>query len=147
MVTTISLVDRSAPQVSRAELLAQTPPEILAAFPDVPWRIADLHALRLPVVRIDVENLSWLLELPLWQLNGRRFQVTPVAVATDPSCYPHHYRRVMTADLSYPIHCVEHQERMVALDGVHRLLRARICGHDSIDAMIVSPTELVAISR
>lgn len=131
----------------REELLAQTPAEVADARPGTPWRIADLHALKLPVVQLPVERLSWLLELPLWQEDGKRFQLTPAAVAADPGQYPHHYERVMAADLGCPIHCVEHQGRLVVLDGVHRLLQAQTRGHAVIDAMILTASDLDRISR
>lgn len=141
------VMDRSAPRVSRQELLAQTPIEILDALPSAPWRMANLHALALEVVQVPTKDLSWLLTLPLWQLDGHRFRVTPAAVAADPESYPRHYQRVMTSDLSYPIHCVDHQGRLVVLDGVHRLLQAYIRGRTTVDAMILSSADLDAISH
>jgi hypothetical protein len=46
----------------------------------VPWKIQKPWALELPVRRVVVEELAWLFDLPLWQLNGTRFQVTPSQV-------------------------------------------------------------------
>lgn len=108
--------------------------------------MAELHQLQLPIIEVPVADLSWMFALPLWQRDGRRFQVTPAAVAADPAAYPYHYRRVMSADLSWPIHCVEHAGRLVVLDGFHRLLQAHIRGHDLINGMILTAADLKGIS-
>ncbi|GAA2444214.1 hypothetical protein GCM10010191_71140 [Actinomadura vinacea] len=137
--------DRVAPQVSQEELLAAMPGVIKETLPLVPWRIQRLWRLKLPVQRIAVDELAWLFELPLWQLNGERFRVSPRQVREDPDGYPDHLRRVMASDLSYPIHLVEHNGRLVVLDGFHRLLKASIQGRREIDAMVLSRADLESI--
>ena len=41
------------------------------------WRLEDLWALDLPRVRFALPELTWLLDLPLWQRDGVPFQVSP----------------------------------------------------------------------
>ena len=82
-------MDRVAPDVSRGELWALTPQVIRDALPDVPWSLQRLHALDLPVVQVPVADLLWGLDLPVWQNDGRRFQVTPRQVLDDPEQFPH----------------------------------------------------------
>ena len=113
--------DRSAPRVSRDELVAMTPQVIRETVPMVPWDIGKLWALELPVRQVAVQELAWLFDLPLWQLNGVRFQVSPRRVRDDPAGFPDHLRRVKASDLGRPIHLVEHHGRLVVLDGFHRL--------------------------
>jgi hypothetical protein len=69
--------DRAAPRVSRDQLVAMTPPLIRQTLPMVPWNIYKLHDLDLPVQPVAVDDLAWLFDLPLWQDNGTRFQVSP----------------------------------------------------------------------
>jgi hypothetical protein len=138
--------DRSAPRVSWDELVAMTPPVIQHTLPMVPWDLDRLHALKLPVETVRVADLAWLLDLPLWQLNGVRFQVSPRQVRNDPARFPDHLRRVMATDLSFPIHLVGHQGRLVVLDGYHRLLKAVIEGRAEIDAMTLSRLQLESIT-
>lgn len=138
-------VDREAPRVSREVLLAALPEAVKEALPLVPWRIERLWQLDLLVLPIAVSELEWLLELPLWQLDGVRFQVSPRQVWEDPNGFPDHLRRVMASDLRYPIHLVEHNGRLVVLDGFHRLLKAVIQGRQEIYAMVLSRADLESV--
>jgi hypothetical protein len=131
--------------MSRKELLAMMPQVIRDTLPTVPWSLQRLWRLELPVRPVAVEELAWLFDLPLWQLNGTRFQVSPRQVRDDPAGFPDHLNRVMASDLRYPIHLVEHRGRMVVLDGFHRLLKAAMEGHAEIDAMVLSQDDLEAV--
>ena len=77
--------------------------------------------------RLRVQELAWLFDLPLWQLNGVRFRVSPQQVR-ETEGFPDHLRRVMAADLGRPVHLVGHNRRLVVLDGFHRLLKAALEG-------------------
>lgn len=94
---------------------------------------------------VQVEHLAWLLDLPLWQLDGARFQVSPRQVRDDPASFPDHSSRVTASDLRYPIHLVEYRWRLVILDGFHRFLKAVMDGRVEIDAMVLSDDDLKAI--
>ncbi len=137
--------DRAAPNVSWDQLTAMTPPVIRQALPMVPWSIGKLHSLDLPIQPVAVDDLAWLFDLPLWQENGTRFQVSPAQVRADPARFPDHMRRVMASDLEHPIHLVEHNGRLVVLDGYHRLLKAAIQGRAQIEAMVLSQQDLQSI--
>jgi hypothetical protein len=73
--------DRSAPRVSWDELLAMTPQVIRETLPVVRWNIGKLWALQLPVRQVAVQELAWLFDLPLWQLNGIAVSGQPAAGA------------------------------------------------------------------
>jgi hypothetical protein len=137
--------DRAAPRASWAELLADTPPVIRQTLPMVPWDIQKLHSLDLPIRPVAVGALAWLFDLPLWQRDGARFQVSPAQVRAEPARFPDHMRRVMASDPKHPIHLVEHNGRLVVLDGYHRLLKAAIEGRAQIEAMILSQQDLQSI--
>jgi hypothetical protein len=124
-----------------------TPAVIRDTLPMVPWNIRKLWELDLPVRRVPVAELAWLFGLPLWQLDGVRFQVSPRQVRDDPAGFPDHLRRVLACDLSHPIHLVEHNGRLVVLDGFHRLLKTALEGHAEIDAMELSAADLASICR
>ena len=137
--------DRAAPRVPWEQLVAMTPQVIRQTLPIVPWSIGKLHELDLPVQQVAVAGLAWLFDLPLWQENGTRFQVSPAQVRADPAGFPDHMRRVMAAGLEHPIHLVEHNGRLVVLDGYHRLLKAAIQGRAEIDAIVLSQQDLQSI--
>ncbi|MEU8803273.1 hypothetical protein [Spirillospora sp. NPDC048819] len=131
--------------MTRDELLAMMPEALRETLPLVPWKIERLWRLELPVRRVAVQELAWLFDLPLWQLNGERFRVAPRQVRDDPQRFPDHLQRVMASDLAYPIHLVEHNGRLVVLDGFHRLLKASIEGRGEVEAMVLSPADLESI--
>jgi hypothetical protein len=137
--------DRTAPDVPWDQLIAMTPPMIRQTLPIVPWNIHRLHSLDLPIQPVAVDDLAWLLGLPLWQDNGTRFQISPAQVRAHPDKFPDHMRRVMAVDLEHPIHLVEHNGRLVVLDGYHRLLKAAIQGRAQIEAMVLSQHDLQSI--
>ncbi len=128
------------------ELMAATPASVQDALPLVPWKLDKLWQLQLPVQRLGVERFDWLLDLPLWQRDGVRFQVTPRQVLAAPDEFPDHLRRVMESDLRYPVHAVHHHDRLVILDGFHRLARAVLEQRQEIAAMMLSPADLGSIS-
>ncbi len=134
--------DRSAPDVSFDELVASMPDELRAVFPPTKWQLEKLWALDLKVEPIEVADLVWMFELPLWQLDGERFKVTPHQVAETPMNYRPHYQRVMDADLDFPINLVAYRGRLVVLDGVHRLLKAHFLRRRWIEGTIATATQL-----
>lgn len=134
--------DRSAPDVSFDELLAMMPESLRDVFPQTHWQLGKLWALDLRVEPVEVADLLWMFDLPLWQLNGERFKVTPNQVAATPMNFRPHYERVMDADLDFPIHLVAYRGRLVVLDGVHRLLKAHFLRRRWIEAKIATATQL-----
>ncbi|GAA1677543.1 hypothetical protein GCM10009745_21180 [Kribbella yunnanensis] len=134
--------DRSAPDVSFDELVASMPDELRAVFPPTRWQLEKLWALDLKVEPIEVADLVWMFDLPLWHLDGERFKVTPNQVAETPMNYRPHYQRVMDADLELPINLVAYRGRLVVLDGVHRLLKAHFLRRRWVEATIATATQL-----
>jgi hypothetical protein len=134
--------DRSAPEVSFEELLALMPEPMREVFPSTRWQLGKLWALDLRVEPIEVADLLWMLDLPLWQLNGERFKVTPNQVAATPMNFRAHYERVMNADLDFPIHLVAYRGRLVVLDGIHRLLKAHFLRRRWLEGKIATSAQL-----
>jgi hypothetical protein len=131
-----------APSVTREQLLASTPAQVRSAFPRFDWTEAALWRLDLPVEDVPVETFSWLLDLPLWRWQGRRFQLSLRDVLGDPERYRAHRDKAERADLSYPIHVVPHRGRWVILDGYHRLLKTLILGDRTVRVVKVRAADL-----
>ena len=138
--------DRRAPDVSYDDLMSGMPPALHDALVTSPWKLDQLHRLELPVEQLAVSDLLWLLDLPLWQLDGVRFRVRPRDVLDKPESFPHHMARIRAADLDYPIHVTDKSGRTTVLDGFHRLAKARLQQRATIDAMRLSPAHLRTIS-
>ncbi|WP_427887922.1 hypothetical protein ACQHIV_33065 [Kribbella sp. GL6] len=128
-----------SPQVAgaRRAFPLTIPPELTAYILDFHWDVELLHALDLPTVELPVAELAHHLDLPFWAYDGP-FQVTPRQVAADPVRYHAQYERTLTADLRHPIDVVHRPDnRLTILDGIHRLLRATLEGHQTLDARIL----------
>ena len=139
---TIDGADRTAPDLSFEELVALMPDAVREAFPPTRWQLQKLWALDLKTEPVEVADLSWMFELPLWQLDGERFKVTPNQVAATPMNFRAHYQRVMNSDLEYPINLVAYRGRLVVLDGIHRLLKAHFLRRRWIEGKIATATQL-----
>jgi len=134
--------DPAAPDVSFEELVAMMPETLREVFPPYRWQLAKLWELDLKVEPVEIADLVWMFDLPLWQLEGERFRVTPHQVAETPMNFRAHYQRVMDADLDFPINLVAYRGRLVVLDGVHRLLKAHFLRRRWIEATIATATQL-----
>jgi hypothetical protein len=134
--------DRTAPDVSFEELVAMMPDTLREVFPPYRWQLAKLWELELKVEPVEIADLVWMFDLPLWQLDGDRFRVTPNQVAETPMNFRAHYQRVMDADLDFPINLVAYRGRLVVLDGVHRLAKAHFLRRRWIEATIATATQL-----
>jgi ParB/Sulfiredoxin domain len=138
---------RAEPDVPGDEPLVAPPDALRAAYGPERWRREDLWSLDLPRVRLALPELTWLLDLPLWQRDGVRFQVSPNEVLRNPADHPQHARRIDAADLTRPIHVMRREGRWTVLDGHHRLAAAVRRQHTAIDAWLVSAADLAAITR
>ena len=126
------------------DLWRKMPPVMQALLPNVMWDRQLLHALVLPVVELPVAELRWMLDLPWWRVGERRFAVTPNQVRLAPDRYAGHWRRVLDADLDYPIDLLQ-RDRPIILDGVHRLLKADVLGMRAIAARVLDEARFAEI--
>lgn len=118
------------------------PPTVRRALPAFAWTIERLWALPTPPRDVPIAEVSWLLDLPVWRWRGRRFQVPPSAVLADPTAFAAHLEKAMATDLSFPIHVIRRNGRLVILDGYHRLLKALLLGQSTIKAVEVTRADL-----
>lgn len=134
--------DLEAPRVSRRALRATMPPEVRRAFPALYWSEEQLWAIPTPATDMDVRELVWLIDLPVWRWHGQRFQVSIRDMLERPDDYAAHVAKARDADLSFPIHVMRHRGRLVILDGYHRLLKTLLLGRKTIRAVAIRRDEL-----
>jgi hypothetical protein len=132
-----------AADIGREELLAAMPPGVREVFPSFDWDVRRLWSLPLPARTVPVETFEWLQELPVWRWGGERFQISLRDVLDDPQQFSAHHAKAMATDLSFPIHVTTTPaQRLVILDGYHRLLKALFLGQRTISVVQVSAEDL-----
>jgi hypothetical protein len=124
-------------ELERRLAIGDVPESLRDVLMPFPWDLANLLSLDLAVGTIKVSDYLWMLDLPLWREGERLFAVTPNEVRRHPSDHPEQWKRTLAADMTAPIHITERDERMVVLDGVHRVLRCVVDGRSTLPARIV----------
>jgi hypothetical protein len=123
------------------DLWSLVPPSLQAVLPNVTWDRSRLRSLALPVREVPLAELRWQLDLPWWRDGDRYFAVSPNEVRQAPDRYAVQWRRVLDADLDVPIDLLA-RDRLVVLDGVHRLLKADVLGMRAITARVLDAARL-----
>lgn len=131
-----------APDVSPELLIDSMPEDIKQAFPSFGWSEEGLWSLDLPVEEFTVDRFSWLLDLPIWRWQGRRWQVSMRDVLNDAGRYRAHHEKAEQTNTRYPIHASFHNGRWVILDGYHRLLKTLTHGESTIPVVSVRAEDL-----
>lgn len=106
-----------------------------------------LRELPLPVVEVPIEKLTWLFDMPVWARDATDgWNLTPWDVIKNKVGSTTHLQRMEAADMSYPIVLTEYKSRLVALDGVHRLVKAYLQKQKTILAKII-PSEFLSMEE
>ena len=123
------------------------PQELSGILLDCSWNQGLLWAIDRVPQQLRVEGLRWHFDLPWWRAGDEGwFQVHPRDVMADPDQFPHHHRRIIDADLSFPISVIWRRDRWQILDGIHRAAKAELLGLDEIAAIVIDAKDLAAIS-
>lgn len=96
---------------------------------DLPfWRDNQkLWALKVPVEKMSINELLWILDVPFWEDDRGNIVITPNEVINNPDKYPSHRDRIAAADTSYPIDIMKNKKgKWLTLDGLHRLAKLAI---------------------
>jgi len=101
------------------------PPELQGIFFDFYWETTKSWRLPTPVTVVPFGDLAWHLDLPVWStVRGQmRFDLAPSSVLRDAVLYPLHWKRIIDAEIQYPMEMFRNGGRWVILDGYHRLAR------------------------
>ena len=124
-----------------ADLRAVMPLAVQRSLLPWEWNRERLWALELPVSSVTLDSLVHVLDVPLWRgEDGIPFTTRPNDVLARPAEHPSQLRRVMSADLGFPVHLTRLSGRRVVLDGVHRVAKAALLGWREVAAHEVPPT-------
>ena len=108
----------------------------MAAYFSSKWTATHLWQLELPVVTIPRKALEWHLDYPFWPTAPPEhiFDLRPRDVLLNPGLHPHHHRRILEAETSYPLEVGVLGSTTVILDGIHRL--AKLSRESGTDASV-----------
>lgn len=126
---------------------AAIPDQLIPFMAGFWWDQDRLFALDLPTEMMAMNDLLPFLDAPYWRpgRNAGLFQLTARDVQTDPVTHADHWERTLAADLAYPLMLFRGDERVVLMDGYHRLLKAEVQQVTSLPVRIVTATHLPAI--
>ena len=65
----------------------------------------------------------------------------------NPEKYKVQYERTMNSDMTYPLDIMWNKGRWLLLDGLHRLVKAKILGHDKVKVRKISRDRIKDISK
>ena len=123
------------------------PESVLEYGFDFDWNEKDVWELEYPVQEIASEVLEWHFDVPFWNWNNKWYVLKPRDVINNPKKYKLEYERIMNSDISYPIDVMANKERLVILDGLHRLVKCHILGINKIKVRIIPRSEIPNISK
>lgn len=104
-----------------------------------------LRELPLPVEEIDMQDLLWHFDMPVWAKDGTDdWNLTPWEVIKKEKGSEGHQKIVEAADTIYPLIVTKYNSRLVILDGVHRLVKLYIQGEKQVKVKII-PVEYLSL--
>jgi hypothetical protein len=118
------------------------PDELKEVYVDFYWSKEKLWKLDLPVSEIKIKELDWILDYPIWYTEPH--SVPRIVLENSVTDSPK-WKRIEAADLNFPIHVLIWKNRLLILDGIHRLVKAKMSGSETIQAKILSENRIEEI--
>lgn len=113
------------------------------------WDVRLVWRQEAAVLQRPLLDFDYLLNLRLWSSvpnRGMLFDISPREVIASPHRAPHQERRMLTADIRFPIDFLHYKERLWILDGVHRLARLSQMGADVVSIRVHSEATIPRIT-
>jgi len=114
---------------------------------DFRWDNKKVWELDYPVEQMSISELAWHFEIPFWNLGNENYCLSPNQAMQNPEKFQDEYDRTMNADMSHPIDIMENKGRWLILDGLHRLVKAKILGIDIVNVRKIPRTEIQKIQK
>lgn len=104
------------------------PESVIACGFDFYWDNEKVWKIKAPVTTCPLADLEWHFDIPfLWEGEGT-YNLKARDVIEHPEQHREEYDRMLRADMTHPIDCMENKGRLVILDGLHRLMNAFVKG-------------------
>lgn len=101
-----------------------------------------LWDLDVPEEEMNISELLWHFEIPIWGTDGEDWNLTPQDVIDGKEGIGYHKQKVEEADLDYAILVIKNKDKWVILDGVHRLVKAYQLGKKTIKVKKVKSKDI-----
>lgn len=125
--------------------MKKLPPEMRDWYFPFDWDVDRLWALDIPVQTLLMSELRWHFDVPIWSKEGvLNFDLCPNEVLRNPGRYPVHDARIAGADISHPLDLMFSGDRLVIIDGVHRLAKYEKAGLELVKVRII-PQEMIPL--
>jgi hypothetical protein len=111
------------------------------------WDNTKVWRLIYPVEDIKISELEWHFYIPFWSTKKGYYDLKPDDVITYPKRYKEEYDRTMKTNLSYPIDIMPNKGRWLILDGLHRLVKAKIQGLKFVKVRKIPCSEIKNIRK
>jgi len=96
---------------------------------------------------MDARELTWHFDLPFHWHGDDIYNLSSREIIENPEKYKEEYDRTMKADLSHPIDVMENKGKLLILDGLHRLMKARIQGLTKVEVRIIPRDKIPEITK
>lgn len=123
------------------------PKSVLEYGFDFDWNEEDVWKLSYPTADLAIEKLDWHFDIPFWDWNNGSYNLKPIDVINNPKKYQAQYDRIMSSDISYPIDVMPNKDRLVILDGLHRLVKCKLLGMNEVKVRIIPRSEIKNIAK
>jgi len=124
------MLDKTIPELLKENCLERIPPN------------KRVWGLKIQVSTMLISTLDWQFDIPFWQHENKKYAITPNQVINDPKRYDDHYNRILQSHLEYPMEIVKNQtNKWEILDGLHRLVKAKILGFKKVKVRKISKTQ------
>ena len=115
---------------------------------DFEWDNEKVWQLKAEVEKISLSELEWQLDIPFWDTSKERYVLTPNEVMNNPEKYAEQYKRIMNADLNYPIDIMKNRKGLwECLDGLHRVAKAKVLGMNEVEVRKISQDQIPLILK
>jgi len=118
------------------------PDELKNVYVDFYWSQNKLWALEMTVTELAINELDWILDYPVWYMDP---EPIPRMILKNQEQDSPHWNRIKAADLNFPIHVLYWKNRLLILDGIHRLIKAKTSGATKIKTKILSKGQILKI--
>lgn len=114
---------------------------------DFHWSEEKVWALDVPVEEMDLTELEWHFDVRFWNTPGGYYDLSPNQVLADSEKFKDEFERAMRINLSHPLDIMFWKNRWLLLDGLHRLVKAKYLGRDTVNVRKIPKDAIPLITK